>query len=614
MLSSMIAARHEISCTMNEPTSRFVTAKIINRGFAVAPALSKGIGVTFLLAAIGSLARVAIPILLQQTIDKGLQPGNIRIDFIAQMAGVAAIAVILASVALRQAVMRLGRGAENGLYTMRVKLYEHIHRLSLADHNEERRGALVSRVTSDIETLTMFFSWGALTWLLDGSLMFVVACVMLSYDWILALVAFAVSAPLFIVLRNLQGRLVKAYDVAREDNAELLGTVSELVSGTETLRAYQAHQPMLIKSKRAIKKRADAQIRAGIIGAFLFPSGEVFAVFTIVAIVAVGVFRGVDSGLTAGSMVGFLFLTYRFLEPIAEFTEVVDQTQTAVAGLRRVLGVLDTPLGPPSAINPVSLPKEPLSIQLQEVTFSYGSLLDSEDDDFPVLRNISLTIPAQQHIALVGESGSGKTTLARLIARLADPTIGAVLLGGVNLKRVSNEDLRKRLVVVPQEPFLFADSIAQNLLFATPNATMAEIEAVFGRLELTDWLQSLPLGLKTEVGQRGSALSAGERQLVALARAALNNPDVLILDEATSAVDAIAEVRLSKALQALSRGRTTISIAHRLSTAARADRVVVLKNGAISEDGSHEKLIANDGEYAKIYAQWLSATSSKGSN
>ena len=598
---------------MNEPIGRFATAKTLNRGFSVAPALAKGIGVTFVLALIGSIARVVVPVLIQQTIDKGLRPGDIRMGFITQMSIFAAVSVIVSSFALRQAVLRLGIGAERGLYTMRVKLFEHIHRLSLADHNDERRGALVSRVTSDIETLTMFFSWGALVWLLDGSLMFVVACVMLSYDWILALVAFAVSAPLFWVLRNLQKRLVTAYDLARQENGDLLGTISELVSGTETLRAYQAHAPMVMKSKRAVRRRADAQIKAGVIGAFLFPSGEVFAVFTIVAIIAVGVFRGVDSGLTAGSMVGFVFLTYRFLEPIAEFTEVVDQTQTAVAGLRRVLSVLDTPVGPPAPNNPIALPVEALSIDLHEVSFSYTSRLDDEDDDLPVLRNINLHIPPRQHIALVGSSGSGKTTLARLIARLADPTIGSVSISGINLKRVANDDLRNRLVVVPQEPFLFADSIANNLLFANPTATKADIENVFNQLELSEWVKSLQSGIETHVGQRGAALSAGERQLVALARAALKNPDVLILDEATSAVDAIAEVRLTKALQVLSQGRTTISIAHRLSTASRADRVVVLEHGVITEDGSHEQLLVNNLGYAKIYAQWLSATSVRNS-
>ena len=593
---------------MNEPIGRFATAKTITRGVNIAPALGKGIGVTFLFALVGSLARVVVPILIQQSIDNGLQRGNVRVDYIAKLGLIAAISVVVASFSLRRAVLRLGISTEQGLYGIRIKLYDHIHRLSLADHNEERRGALVSRVTSDIETLTMFFSWGALVWLLDGSLMFVVACVMLSYDWILALVAFAVSAPLFIVLRSLQKKLVAAYDIARESNSMLLGTISELVSGTETLRAYQAHEPIVSRTKKAVRSRADSQIRAGVIGAFLFPSGEVFAVLTIVAIVIVGVLRGVGGGLTAGAMVGFVFLTYRFLEPIAEFTEVVDQTQTAVAGLRRVLSVLDTPTGPPSAINPIALPSGPISIELRDLSFSYGSRADTQDDDLPVLRNISLSIPAQQHIALVGASGSGKTTLARLIARLADPTIGSVMLSGVNVNKIDNNELRRRLVVVPQEPFLFAQTIAYNLLFAKPDATDDDLLSVIKQLELDEWVSSLPDGLNTKVGQRGSSLSAGERQLVALARAALTNPDVLILDEATSAVDALAEVALSRALRALSAGRTTVSIAHRLSTAARADRILVLEHGKVVEDGSHRVLMGHNRQYATMYAQWLTAT------
>ena len=593
---------------MNEPIGRFATAKTITRGVNIAPDLGKGIGVTFLFALVGSLARVVVPILIQQSIDNGLQPGNVRVDYIAKLGLIAAISVVVASFSLRRAVLRLGISTEQGLYGIRIKLYDHIHRLSLADHNEERRGALVSRVTSDIETLTMFFSWGALVWLLDGSLMFVVACVMLSYDWILALVAFAVSAPLFIVLRSLQKKLVAAYDIARESNSMLLGTISELVSGTETLRAYQAHEPIVSRTKKAVRSRADSQIRAGVIGAFLFPSGEVFAVLTIVAIVIVGVLRGVGGGLTAGAMVGFVFLTYRFLEPIAEFTEVVDQTQTAVAGLRRVLSVLDTPTGPPSAINPIALPSGPIRIELRDLSFSYGSRADTQDDDLPVLRNISLSIPAQQHIALVGASGSGKTTLARLIARLADPTIGSVMLSGVNVNKIENNELRRRLVVVPQEPFLFAQTIAYNLLFAKPDATDRDLLSVIKQLELDEWVSSLPDGLNTKVGQRGSSLSAGERQLVALARAALTNPDVLILDEATSAVDALAEVALSRALRALSAGRTTVSIAHRLSTAARADRILVLEHGKVVEDGSHRVLMGHNRQYATMYAQWLTAT------
>ena len=488
-----------------------------------------------------------------------------------------------------------------------MRLFEHIHRLSIADHSEERKGALVARVTSDVETLAQFFQWGGLAWLLDGTLMLLVAGVMLAYDWVLALVAFAVAAPLFFVLRSVQSHLALAYDKARSRNAAVLTQVSELVAGAETLRAYDAGDYYARRVKRASHERSKSFIRAGTIGAFLFPSGEVFGVLTVSAVVTVGVLRGPGSGLTAGAMVGFVFLTYRFLEPIAEFTEVLDQTQTAVAGMRRVLGVLEIPIGPPEPEVPMPLPAGALAVTLDRVDFSYRSRGDS--DEPPVLLGVSVHIPAGQQVAVVGETGSGKTTLGRIIARLADPSAGVVLLGGVALTRVSNANLRARLTVVPQEPFLFEGSIADNLMFATPNRSVADLEHSIDDLDLRDWLDTLPDGIHTEVGQRGAQLSAGERQLVALIRASLVDPAVLVLDEATSSVDALTEVRLSRALEKLASGRTTIAIAHRLSTAARADRVLVLEHGRLVQDGSHAELVQRPGQYARMYEAWVAATS-----
>jgi len=595
---------------MNEPVTRFGSARTIGRGMRVAPALSHGLGLTFGFAFLGTGARLVIPILIQQSIDHGLQPNQVKISFIAMLGVIGACCVVISSVSLRVATKRLGTRAEEGLFSLRIKLFDHIHRLSLADHNEEKRGALVSRVTSDIETLTMFFSWGGLSLLLDGSQMIAVASVMLAYDWRLALVAFAVSAPLVLVLRLVQAKLVSAHNISRERNAQLLGVFSEMVSGAETLRAYGAVDHVVDSVAKDVRRRGDSNIRAGVIGAFLFPSGEVFAVFTVMAVVGAGLLIGPGGGLTAGALVGFVFLTYRFLEPIAEFTEVIDQVQSAVASLRRVLGVLDTPIGPAQPLSPTLLPKGALSIDFVDVSFAYGSRLDDVDDDTPVLNSINLHVPGGQHIALVGPSGSGKTTLARLIARLADPTLGNVLLGGVGLTRVENADLRQRLIVVPQEPFLFADTIAYNLRFASPDATDAVLRNAFSDLELDDWLETLPNGIDTHVGQRGGSLSAGERQLVALVRAAVVRPDVLILDEATSSVDASTEVRISRALRKLALGRTTVSIAHRLSTAARAERVILLENGRIVEDGSHDQLIAKNGRYARQYQTWVSSTQS----
>ncbi|MFZ9623263.1 MAG: ABC transporter transmembrane domain-containing protein, partial [Ilumatobacteraceae bacterium] len=259
----------------------------IRAGIAEAPALGRGLAVTFLLALIGAAGRVTIPVVMQQAIDNGLADGGVRVGYITRLCVVAGVVVLFAAVSQRMAVFRLGSAAEEGLYGLRVRLFDHIHRLSLADHNEERRGALVARVTSDIETLTMFFAWGGLAWMLNLSLMFVVACAMLAYDWVLALVAFAVVAPLIVVLRLVQKRLVRAYDGVRTNNAGMLSLMTETVSGVETLQAYGAVEPALLRVQDATARRSKTSIRAGIIGAFLFPSGEVFSVFTVTAVVGI---------------------------------------------------------------------------------------------------------------------------------------------------------------------------------------------------------------------------------------------------------------------------------------------------------------------------------------
>ena len=599
--------------SFTEPVGRFSATTAIGRGLEEAPILRQGLALTWVLAAIGAGGRVVVPILIQQAIDRGIVGReDVRVDFVVGCGLIALVAVVIAAICQRTAVIRLGVRSEQALNDLRTRLVDHIHRISLADHNEERRGALVARVTSDIETLAEFFRWGGLAWLIDGTLMVIVSAVMLAYNWLLAVVAIAISIPLFMVLRVVQRHLVRAYDIARERNGDMLASVSEVVTGAETIRAYRAGPMFAARTKTAVKRRADAQIRGGIIGAFLFPLGEVFSVVTIAAIVAIGVGVGPEGGMTAGSLVGFIFLTYRFLEPIAEFTEVLDQTQTAVAGLRRVLGVLDIPVGPPPPAHPHPLPAGRFSIDIDEVTFSYRNRgeRDLSDGDGIVLEHVSAFIPAGQQVAVVGATGSGKTTLGRIVARFADPIAGQVRLGGVPLALIDNAELRRRMVVVGQEPFLFDDTIADNIRFARPGATRDEIERLVDRLDVGDWLETLPDGLDTRVGERGDSLSAGERQLVALLRAGVVDPDVLVLDEATSSVDALTEVRISHALTRLAEGRTTLAIAHRLSTAARADRVLVLDGGRLVEDGHHDELVAAGGTYSRLYDAWLSATNS----
>ncbi len=594
----------------------------IRRGLKAAPTLRDGLGLTFGYATLGSAGRIVVPVLIQQAIDRGiLGPDGVRVDLVVRLAIIAAVAVTLAALALRQAQVRLGERSEAALYELRVKLVAHINRLSLADHNDERRGGLVARVTSDIETLAQFFQWGGMAWMRSSTLMVIVAAVMLAYDWLLALVAFAVSLPLAAVLRAVQKRLVAAHSVARESNGVMLGAIAEVVSGAPAIRAYRAGPVLAGVVEETTSRKLRDQVRAALYGAFLFPSGEIFAVFTVSAVIGVGVWRGPAEGLTAGALVSFVFLTYRFLEPIAEFTEIIDQTQTAVAGLRRVLSVLDMPILPTEPSTPTQLPPGRLGLFIEHVSYAYprrdrderaddAGLDDGAlDDGALVLRDISIDVPPGQQVAMVGATGSGKTTLGRLIARFADPTSGSIAVGGVDLVDVANSDLRSRLVVVSQEPFLFDESIASNVAFARAGASRVDVERVVADLDLGSWIDTLADGLDTRVGERGAQLSAGERQLVALLRAGLADPDVLVLDEATSSVDALTEVRIARALDVLAAGRTTIAIAHRLSTAARADRVVVLDGGELVEDGHHDALVDARGVYAGLYDAWVSATS-----
>jgi ABC-type multidrug transport system fused ATPase/permease subunit len=319
--------------------------------------------------------------------------------------------------------------------------------------------------------------------------------------------------------------------------------------------------------------------------------------------VVVGVLLGLDGGLTVGKLTAFLFLVTLFIQPVQIATDVLNDAQNAVAGWRRVLDVLDIE---PDVADPddrgVPLPPGPLSVTFRDVSFHYPG-------GPTVLAEVDLAIAARTRVAVVGETGSGKTTFAKLLTRLMDPATGEVLLGGTPLPTVRFASLRARVVMVPQDGFLFDATIAENVRFAAPALTDPEIEDALTELGLADWAAGLPAGIQTPVGERGEALSVGERQLVALVRAYVADPDLLVLDEATSAVDPATEVRLQRALDLVTRGRTTVAIAHRLSTAQAADEVIVVDAGRVVQRGPHSVLVRQEGSiYANLYASWLEQT------
>jgi putative ABC transport system ATP-binding protein len=326
-----------------------------------------------------------------------------------------------------------------------------------------------------------------------------------------------------------------------------------------------------------------------------------FAGLITAAVIGIGVVTGVSAGTSAGTLLAFLFLVNLLVQPIQTLVETLNHAQSAAAGVRRILSILDSPIEIDDPIDPVRLPDGMLDIEFAGVSFLYK-------EDAPLFVDLDVHIDAGIRVAIVGETGSGKSTFSKLLTRIHDPLSGTILIGGVPLESVDMDNLRCRIAYVPQEGFLFDTTIADNIRYGKPDATDEEICAAITDLELDSWVDQLPGGLATPVGERGGQLSAGERQLVALARAWIAAPDVLVLDEATSAVDPALEVRIRRAMERLIAGRTSVTVAHRLSTAEAADDVLVFDQGALAERGSHRELLHNDGVYTALYADWIKGT------
>ncbi|GAA2609622.1 ABC transporter ATP-binding protein [Dactylosporangium fulvum] len=577
---------------------------VLRRGLALSPELFTGLAGTLGLAMVATIGRVAVPVAIQQGIDRGIRAASgPDLGVLTLIVTITAAVLFTTMVSAYLMNVRLFTVSETALAGIRVRTFRHIHDLSMLHQQSERRGALVSRVTGDVDQISQFLQFGGLLFILSLGQLTVTTVVMLVYSWQLTLVVFAAFAPLVFVVRHFQRRLSVLYLEVRESVGALLGVIAESVVGAPVVRAYGIQRRTSERLDKAIERNRRSQFRAQKNNVVSMSFGELAAGLALAGVVVVGTLLGADRQLTVGQLTAFLFLATLFVQPVQVATEVLNEAQNAIAGWRRVLDIIETE---PDVADPGAagraLPEGPIDVTFEHVHFAYPGGPE-------VLTDVDLTVAARTRVAVVGETGSGKTTFAKLLTRLMDPANGRVLLSGVPLSDVRFDSLRSRVVMVPQDGFLFDSTVADNVRFGRPDLSDVDLELAFTELGLIDWVESLSDGLQTQVGERGEALSVGERQLVALARAYVADPDLLVLDEATSAVDPATEVRLQRTLDAVTRGRTTIAIAHRLSTAQSADEVIVVDKGRVVQRGPHTDLVTDpDSIYARLYASWLEQT------
>ncbi len=583
-------------------TETLSTPAAIRRALVAAPVIAHRLWLTVLLNLGGTAVQIAVPVIVQQTIDRHVVgAGRVDVEPVLAITAVGLAVVVVGAVLARAGLVRLVRNASAGLSDLRVTVFDHLLRRSVLHVQSERRGALVSRVTSDITTLQEFMEWGGVMFLINSTQVAGALVAMAVYEWRLALLVLAGVAVYAFSLLWFQRVLRRRYDAVRQRVADSLAVMSEAVTALPEVRAYGAEAVTMERVRRSLEDRFLVEYRTSRFGNVLFATSEVFAASLSAMVIVAGLLMGAGQGITAGVLLAFLFLVNLLVEPVQNLVEILDFAQNAASGLRRVVEALDAPVEIPPPSDPVALPPGALDVRFDAVRLRYPTGPE-------VLRDVDVEIAAGRRVAVVGETGSGKTTFAKLLVRLLDPTGGAVRIGGVDLRRVAFANLRSRVAFVPQEGFLFTGTVADNVRYGKPGAGEREVRAAFLELGLDRWLDQLPAGMATEVGERGANLSAGERQLVALVRAWIATPDLLVLDEATSAVDPALDVQLRRAIDRLTAGRTSVTIAHRLATAEAADEVLVFDAGRLVERGAHADLVAAGGVYAALYADWAAGT------
>ncbi len=579
----------------DQKLDRTQTLVVLKRSFQMAGEFRRQALWALLFVTLSVACTLAGPVLVRHGIDAGI---NNKDSGALDLAVILYIAVVaIAYVVGRIQYVVLNSAGEGFLRLLRTRVFAHIQKQSMAFFDREKAGVLVARMTADVESMSELVQFGLMQFLSAFLLLFFAFFLLISMSWQLTLITLIVFPFLIAASVKFQRDSNRAYLEVREKVGANLSALQEGITGVRVIQAYAREDEQIRRFEESNRALFRSHLYSVKVSTWYFGLIEFAGIASTALIIGIGGWLVHKGSVSLGTVVAFVLLLANLFDPVQQLSQLYNTLQSAAAALHKLFTILDTEPDVGEVAKPEPLPAAG-DLVVNNITFSYATAAR------PALSDVSLTLPTGTRLALVGPTGAGKSTLAKLMARLYDPQSGSVSFGGVDLRQASMEDLRSRIVVIPQEGFLFDGSVRDNLLIAKPDATEAELLGALDKLGLRERFEALPEGLNTQVRERGSRLSAGERQLVALSRAALVDPAVLVLDEATSNLDPGTEMIIESALEKLMVQRSVIVVAHRLSTVQRADLIGVVSDAHITELGTHAELLALNGHYSQLVNNW----------